>query len=69
MDSVEVMLLAGGAGVIALVTAIVIFEPLRGIRRRGDDHEGGAWAWIGANHRSDGDCGHDTGSDGGGGGD
>lgn len=69
MDSIEAIALAIGGAVIALVTAMVIFRPFGGIKRSGDDHKGGALAWIGANHRKDGDCGHDSGSSGDGGGD
>lgn len=65
MDSFEALLLVAGAAVIALVTIVVVFKPFDRVRRGRDGHESGAWAWVGGNHRNDGDCAHDGGGGGG----
>ena len=59
----DAQLFIGALVVVALVTVLALrFRPFRAIRRSGDDHESGAWKWIGADHRRDTDrhSGHES---------
>ena len=63
MDKVELISLAAGAAAVLLIAVVIFARPLRGVRRSGDDHESGAWAWIGADNRHDSGSSHSGGSD------